>query len=289
MHRLRIAQRLSALALAVAVAGPGAVRADAVDLPTREEVEDAVPVGESLTGREIWEKFLDNKMHAAVQHQTIVSRDPGGGEQQTRFWVRWKDYRDENLDAVDGVLAKTLIKFMDPFDMRHTGFLMIVREDRGHDQFVYQPSRRKVRRVKLNEISVMGTDFTFGDIAYQDIEDADYLRHPDEEIDGIPVYVVEANVKPLVRAQHVKTISYLEKEHYVPLRARYWDRAGVEIKELTTDPDSIQEFDGIWLPKVSTMRNLQEGTSSTVIIEKLDANPEIAEHLFSVFRLSLRR
>ena len=31
----------------------------------------------------------------------------------------------------------------------------------------------------------MGTDYTFDDIAWKNVEDADYQRLPDEEIDGM--------------------------------------------------------------------------------------------------------
>ena len=278
----------SVLILALPEAGAGAGLARAVELPTASEIEDAIPEGESLTGREIYERFLDNKLHSAVQHQTVISTDPGGNDQKTRFWVRWKDYREEE-DGPEGVIAKTLVKFVDPFDMRFTGYLMILREGKKSDQFVYSPSSRRIRRVRLRQTSVMGTDYTFDDIAYQDIEDADYVRFKDETIDGTLVYVVEARIKPFVDSQYNRTRVYLEKEHYVPLRARYWDHAEVEIKEMKARATSIKEFNGVWVATESTMHNLKEGTSSTLIIEKLDPNLELADQLFSVFRLELRR
>jgi hypothetical protein len=267
----------------------GASVSKPIELPSADEIEDAVPEGGSLTGREIWERYLDNKIHSAVQHQEIISTDPGGNDQSTRFWVRWKDYREVEDPASEGVLAKTLVKFVDPFDVRYTGYLMILREDRDSDQFVYRPSSRQIRRVKLRDASVMGTDYSFGDVAYQDIEDADYVRLDDEEIAGTAVYVVEATLKPFVQSQYTKTIAYLEKDHYVPLRVRYWDHADVEIKEMRADPASIREFNGVWVATNSTMHHLKQGTSSQLIIEDLDPNIEIAEQMFSVFRLGLRR
>lgn len=260
-----------------------------IELPTAEEIEDAIPEGGSLTGREIYERFLENKMHTAVQWQTVISRDPSGDEQSSTFWVRWKDYRDLPDSEDENVLAKTLVKFQKPHDMRHTGYLMIMRKDRGSDQFVYRPSSRKVRRVKLRGVTVMGSDFTFDDIAFQNIEDADYTRLPDEEIDGVPVYVVEARMKPFVSFRYVRAIAYIEKEHYVPLRVRYFDENDVEFKEMRAEPDSLKEFDGVWVATNATMHDLRQGTSSQLLIEKLDPNPELAEQLFSTFRLRLRR
>ena len=126
MRSFRTAILIAAGALAAISAG--AQRADAaqaVTLPDRKEVEDALPEGGSMTGREIFDRFLENRLHSAVQYQTVISRDPGGNEQTSRFWVRWKDYRDKDKKAVDGVYAKTLVKFDAPDDMRATGFLMV--------------------------------------------------------------------------------------------------------------------------------------------------------------------
>jgi hypothetical protein len=269
-------------------ASPPARASDRVEAPSASEVEEALPAGESLTGRELYDRFLDNKLHTAIQYQQIVSRDPGGNEQKTRFWVRWKDYRDENDVSEQGVIAKTLVKFQEPYDMRNTAFLLIQRDDGPDEQFFYRPSSGLTRRVKLRGVGIFGTDFSYEDIDFQNLEDAEYHRLPDQEIDGVSVYVVEATLKPLSGSDYYKTVSYLEKGHYVPLRARYWDHSQVEIKELRSPYDSIEEFDGAWIPTVTTMRNLREGTSSTLYIERLDPNPDIADRLFSVLRLQLR-
>jgi hypothetical protein len=59
--------------------------AEDVQLPAQKDVEDAIPEGGSLTGKEIFERFLDNRMHSCIQWQTVISRDPSGSEQRMRF------------------------------------------------------------------------------------------------------------------------------------------------------------------------------------------------------------
>ncbi len=263
--------------------------AQAVALPDQKEVEDALPEGGSLTGREIFDRFLDNRLHSAVQYQTVISRDPGGNEQRSRFWVRWKDYRDKNKKAVDGVLAKTLVKFEEPEDMRQTGFLMIVNEDRSNDQFVWTPSTGRVRRVQLHGVGVMGTDYTFDDIAWKNVEDAEYKRLPDEEIDGVPVYVVEVTAKPFVDSTYKTARSWIEKKHYVPLRTIYRDSNGVDLREMRSPAASIRDFAGTWIATEATMLNLKEKTSTTILVDRLDANVALFDHHFSTLQLTLRR
>jgi hypothetical protein len=280
-----IAASLAALSLAVLAFSSAA--AD-VKLPAREEIEQAIPEGRSLTGREIFDRFLENRLHSAVQWQTVVSRDPGGNEQRSRFWVRWKDYRDENKKAVAGVLAKTLVKFSAPEDMRQIGFLMVVNDDRSNDQFVWTPSSGRVRRVRLSGVGIMGTDYTFDDIGWKSIEDADYRRLPDEVTDGVGTFVLEVTMKPFVDSEYQTMRTWIDREHYVPLRTIYRDANGVEMREMVAEAASIENFDGAWIGTRSTMYNLKEKTSTSVYVEALDPDVSLADQAFSTFQLSLR-
>jgi len=289
MNRARIATTLLAVALALGLPRAPLFAASGVVLPDREEAEEALPEGGSMTGREIFERFLDNRLHSAVQYQTVFSRDPGGSEQRLRFWVRWKDYRDKDNKAVDGVLAKTLVKFEAPDDMRQTGFLMVVNENRSNDQFVWTPSSGRVRRVDLRGVGVMGTDYTFDDISWKSVEDADYKRLADEEIDGTPVYVVEVTMKPFVQSQYSTMRAWIEQEHFIPLRGLYRDENGVEIREMRAPAAGIREFNGTWVASESTMFNLKEKTSTRIVVDKLDANVALADRHFSTLQLTLRR
>ncbi len=259
-----------------------------VQLPAQNEVEKALPAGGSLTGEEIFERFLDNRMHSCIQWQTVISRDPSGSEQKMRFWVRWKDYRDRNKRAVDGVIAKTLVKFQEPNDLRQAGFLMVMNEDRSNDQFMWSPSTGRVRRVRLNGVGIMGTDYTFDDIGWKNIEDADYQRLPDDVIDGAPTYVLEVTMKPFIDSDYKTMRTWIEKEHYVPLRTIYRDETGVEMREMRAEASSIQDFDGAFVPTRSQMLNLKEKTSTTIYVEGLDPNVSLADRHFSTFQLTRR-
>jgi hypothetical protein len=73
----------------------------------------------------------------------------------------------------------------------------------------------------------------------------------------------------------------IEKEHYVPLRTRYWDDVGVEVKELRSPRASLKAYDGVWVPTESTMTDLLEDTKSTAHVDTVDPNPTLADSDFS--------
>lgn len=287
---------LAAAVVLLLVGGAASVEAASVDAavhkrgeietPSPGEVEESLPEGEVLGGRAIYDRFLKNKkrLRTAYQQGRILSKDPAGNPQETRFWSEWKDYRDADDEAVDGVYAKAILKFSGPYELRHSGYLYIQRDGTPDEQFMYSPSRRRTTRVHVRGQNIVGTDFNIDDflVTLDDIEDADYTRHPDERIDGIDCYVVEAVMRPSATTHYSRSISYLEREHYVPLRTRYWDDLGVEAKELRSPRATVKEFDGAWVPTISTMTDLLEQTSSTMHIDRLDPNPVLDDLTFAL-------
>jgi hypothetical protein len=283
---LRHAARRASYALLLLLLCAAALAGASEIGPSDEEFESSLPEGSALTGREIYERFLDNRLEAAHQFLRIISTDPGGSEQLTKFELWASDYRDENNKAVDQVLAKNLASFNSPYDMRGTSYLMIAKDPGPDLEYVYRPSDKRVKRVNLKNTSIAGSDFTFSDLAFQDIEDADYVRLPDEAIDGTPVFVVEATMKAFVESEYAKVVNYLEKEHYVPIRTRYWDKAEVETKEMRAPIELIKEFDGVWVATESVMRNIQENTQSALYVDDLDPNPQIGDRHYSLAKLT---
>jgi hypothetical protein len=122
----------------------------------------------------------------------------------------------------------------------------------------------------------------------RELEDARYERRADATFGEIPVFVVELVPRPKAGSEYSKVWVYVDQQRFVPLRTRYWDAAGVEIKELAADPASLREFDGIWIPMQVTMRHLLLETSTRLVITSFVANPELGENVFDLSRLESR-
>ncbi len=251
----------------------------------RPPLEDALAPNAQLTGKDIYERVLRNRFDAYVQSSALISGDRSGAEQESRLRMTWKSFRDENDEPTRGVLSKTLVKYTHPFDLRFSGYLIVNNHQRHNDQFVYLNSSRRIRRVNLRGEAVFGTDFTFEDVVPREVEDSTYRRTPDELVDGIPVFVVEVTPLPHADSEYSRFVVYVEQEHYVPLRTRYWDERELEVKELTADPASIREFNGVWVPMATTMRNLQLDTFTSLRIQELDHEPGLRPADFDLRRL----
>ncbi len=289
----RVAAVLAATLVVSAPAGAWAAAPErAVETPSPSDVEEVLPPGAELGGREIYDRLFKNRkrLRTVVQHGKIVSKDPAGNPQETRFVLKAKDFRGPDDEPTDGVYAKVVITLTGPRELEHTGYLYVHRSDHADDQFIYSPMRNRTARASLRGQNVAGTDFSFDDFltTLDDLEDARYHRLADEVVDGAPCYVVEAVMKPQSRSHYTRSVAMIDKEHYVPLRTRYWDDVGVATKELRSPRASIKNYDGIWVPSESTMTDLREDTSSTATIESLDPNPTLADAEFSPSALEWR-
>jgi len=237
-----------------------------------------------LSGEDIYARVLGNRFDAFVQESSLASGDRAGRVQKTRFLMHFRDFRDTDDAPERGVLSKTLVKYTHPFDLRHAGYLVIQNEARVNDQFVYLPTRRQTVRVNLRGKAVFGTDFSFEDVIPRELEDATYHRLDDGEIDGRPVYVVEARPTENYDSEYSKLVFFVDDERFVPLRTRYWDEAGVEVKEMSASREELTKFGDIWVPMKVTMRHLLLDSFTVLEIESLTPE-ELPESIFEVRRL----
>ncbi|MCP5057812.1 MAG: outer membrane lipoprotein-sorting protein [bacterium] len=272
---------LFALLLAAALVAPPQPAAWAAETPAETQAEDAGTPQSELTGREIYQCVLDNRFESYIQHSNLLSGDRGGATQISKLRMTWKSFRELEKQ----VLSRSLVKYLDPFDLRFSGYLIQNNTARANDQFVYLAATRRVRRVNLRREAVFGTDFTFEDVVPREIEDGDYSRLPDKVIDGVPTYVVEVTPKEHANSDYSKFVTHVEKEHCVPLLTLYWDEKEIEVKKLMAPADKVQELDGVWIPMELTMRNLQLDTFTTLTIEDMEPNPKLHRKIFDLSRL----
>lgn len=249
-----------------------------------QAAEDTAPAP-ALTGREIYDRVLDNRFERSKQSMRLLSGDRADNAHEARMDVLWKSWRDESGAPRNGVLSKTTVRYTHPFDLRFSAYLVINNAERGDDQFVYLPSRRRIRRVNLRGEPVLGSDFTFEDVVPREFEDADYERLPDEMHDGRRTYVVVITPRAAANSEYSKLQSWVDPSNYVVLRTQYWDRDGILVKELLAPAAEVREFQGVFVPMHSEMKNLVNESWSKLYVDEFIVNPEIADGEFDPRRL----
>ncbi len=254
--------------------------------PTSRAADDALPGTDGLDGRAIYQRVLDNKLETAYFEHRMSSTDPGGSVQNLKFWSRFKDLRTSESAPKGTVISKTIMKFTEPYDKRDTAYLFIERKGTEDEGFHYSRKRERVMRIAPAKESIFGSDFSLDDLAVvSHIDDATYERLPDEEVQGVPVWVVDVNHRPETDPAYARSLLYVDKDYDVPLRTRHWDEAGVEVKQLEIPRGKIKPYSGVWIPLESTMYDLSEKTKSVLEIDRVVDNPVIEDSIFAPQRL----
>jgi hypothetical protein len=277
LHGIRSATPL--LLLPLLVAGP----------PSPAPAEPDPKLDPELSARDIYQRVLDNRFHASVQELVLLSTDRAGRQQPLRIQMLWRRYRGDSPEAEDGVVSRTLIRYLEPADLRGTGYLIIDKSDTPDDQFMYLRSLRRSRRINLRNQTVIGTDLSIEDIVPRELDDARYERAADAYEADTPCYVIDAIPVEDANSQYSRFRLYVEPEHFVPVRTRYWDHAGVEVKQLVAPPEKIAEIDGVWIPLEARMQHLLDESYTQLEVVRLAANPELPKRFFTQRQLEQRK
>jgi len=276
LHGLRSATPLLLLLLVASRASP--IRA-----------EPGPQLDAELSARAIYQRVLANRFHASVQELALVSADRAGREQPLRIQMLWRRYRGDSPESDDGIVSRTLIRYLEPADLRGTGYLIINKSDTPDDQFMYLRSLRRSRRINLRNQTVIGTDLSIEDIVPRELDDARYERVADAYEADTPCYVVDATPVEDANSQYSRFRLYVEPEHFVPVRTRYWDHAGVEVKQLVAPPERITEVDGVWIPVEARMQHLLDDSYTELRVMQLAPNPELPKSFFTQRQLEQRK
>jgi hypothetical protein len=218
---------------------------------------------------------------SSVQAVAFRSTNRVGDVAESEATIHWKLFDDG--------LSKLLLRFSRPLDMRGAGVLLIEKQGRRPDTFMYLPELQTVRRVSSRSASSsrFGTDFS-----YEDFErlvgmsaDASRERGADTRIGGREVYVVVGRPDPESASAYERVATFVDKETCVPLRTESYERGGELRKLLTADSSKIEREGNCWVPHRQTMKDLRDETKTDLVILEIDTDVKIHQKMFSAREL----
>ena len=177
---------------------------------------DVAPAAESMTAQQIVDNALERNAFGfenAAARLTLELISKRGNARQRDIEVR---SRDEGDDAG----GRFLVRFRSPADVAGTGFLVIENDSGDDDQYLYLPALGKVKRITGSQRNqkFMGTDLTYADMESRNLRDAHLKRLADASLGGNATYVIEAKPKQPEDSQYSKTITWVHKRSFVPLK-----------------------------------------------------------------------
>ena len=252
----------------------------AEDAPAATEEETPSPTeGEDapLTAEQIVDLSLDTNtmgFQSGDVQLSVIIQDSHGDLRERRLNIRSMQENDLN---------RALVRVLAPAEVAGQSYLFLENDGRDDDIWIYLPALddepRRIAGSQKNQ-SFMGTNVTYSDLESRDIRDSEYTRHPDEEIAGFPVYVIDAVAED---SEYSSVRMWIRQSDYIPLRMRFFGDGGTVEKTLFTEQVDTQQ--GRTYVRRMTMRD-REDSASTFVVEAIDFEAEVSDSEFTVVNLT---
>lgn len=179
--------------------------------------------------------------------------------------------------------VKSFVEFTAPADVAGTKFLSLEKNSESAEQFIYLPAFKKIKRVvgAQKAGSFMGTDFSYADLDGRDVDDAQWSRQKDETIDGVDCWVIEGQPKKTDEDdQYGRTLIWVHKEHFLPMRIDFFDRDKTTVKKRLL-VKKLEKKNERWIAAESVMATLSKSTETRLKLASVDFDTPIPDDEFS--------
>jgi len=202
--------------------------------------------------------------------------------QESRRQIRFR-----NLEvAGDG--DKSLTIFDSPKDVKGTAFLNYTHKEGDDDQWLYLPALKRVKRISSRNKSgsFMGSEFSYEDIASQEIEKYTYRWIRNEVYESNDCFVSERYPVDKKNSGYSRQLTWLDKQEYRVWKVEYYDRKNAHLKTLTMR--NHQQYEGkFWRTLELHMVNHQTGKSTLLLFSNYKFNVGLTDDDFN--KNSLKR
>jgi outer membrane lipoprotein-sorting protein len=155
--------------------------------------------------------------------------------------------------------------------------------------WMYSPSTDRIIQISGHMLrqSVMGSDLSYEDMMEDQrlsgLYDADITGT--EVIDGRTCWILHLVAKKDNVAYHSRTM-WVDQDRYVPMKEELYAKSGKLLKK--TELSDFREINERWYPMHMTFKDvLKTGDGTEFVVESIEFNTPIPEHLFS--KAALRR
>ncbi len=166
------------------------------------------------------------------------------------------------------------------FPVREQGTKMLKLEDQ---LWIYSPGADRIIQIAGHMLrqSVMGSDLSYEDLM-EDSRLTDQYNAKvtgTEMIDGRNCWVIELTAfVPEIAYQGMKL--WVDQERNIPLREEMYAKSGTLLKR--TELSNVERINERWYPKKLVFKDmLKEGMGTELIIDEIEFNVDIPDHVFS--------
>ena len=167
-----------------------------------------------------------NESHAAYYYAKdggyakveMTLTDKKGRTRERMFWMVRRDVEDMGDQ-------RYYTYFLEPADVRRTGFLVHKKAEGNDDRWLYIPALDLVKRIAADDrgSSFVGSDFTYEDVSGRLPLLDNHELLGEDTVTGRAVYKIKNTPKDRGTADFAYRVSYVDKENLLPLKEEYYD------------------------------------------------------------------
>lgn len=258
-------------------------------------------IAQELTGREIMER---------VEDYQLATSDSAFNRMQLstcRFGIRDSRItcaerpRVKALESVsknygeEGKDTKGVTIVLEPAAERGIGMLTYSYDDaeRDNETWLYLSALGRIKRIASGNsdddsepASVFGSEFTTEDTDTGKLEEYEINLLEETTEAGREVWKVEMipDEERARKSRYSRTVSYIDKERWVPLKTEMYDQYGTEIKRLLAS--RVEEVNDVWMARSLTMMNLVSNRLSNMAILEINLGVDVDDEFLTTRTLT---
>lgn len=239
----------------------------------------------AMTADEIMAKVDALKEPASMKSNMTMVLVDDKGKKRTRAM--------QSVSAIVEGIDKSLMFFLEPSDVKGTGFLMLDYPEakKDDDQWMFLPSLKKAKRIASGDKtgSFMGSDFSYADMSARNLEEWSYKILKEDNVNGADVWVVESlpvSEEVTEKTGYVRSIAYIRQDNFRIVRAiNYLEKKG-EVKLMNIGKH--QEIGDYWFgteTQMITQKNGQTVHRTLMKVDNIEVDFEVEASEFTLNRL----
>lgn len=173
---------------------------------------------------------------------------------------------------------KSFTEYLAP--VREKGTKMLKLED---ELWIYSPGSDRIIKISGHMLrqSLMGSDLSYEDM----MDNAELLENYDAGVIGSEIYderdcwIVELQAKT-AEVNYQTRKMWVDKNRYIPLKEELYAKSGKLLKKL--ELSDITKIGNRWYPQKMVFKDmLKKGDGTEFIIDEIEFDKEIPEHIFT--------
>jgi hypothetical protein len=234
------------------------------------------------TAREICDKATSIiERNATEMVSTLQILDDKGRVRTRKMAIATRDF--------NGV-AKTMIRFLEPADVRGTAMLIFDYKDKPDDLWIFLPALRKERRIVSDEKSnnFMGSEFSNTDLSVPEPDNFEYRIVSSETLEGKICWKIEVvcrNDRIAEECGYSKRLVWIEKESYLTWKTEFYDFQR-QLHKVQRFSDYKMQPEGKFFAFNMEKENTQNGRKSVMTVEKFSDGSSLPENAFAPSMMS---